>query len=248
MKLSPLMPAMAVFSVGVMAAADEPVTLKPSPPLTRHVAAFPRIAAPAGAAAQRINLALDRQDDNVKSVARQCAHDGWSRDVTVTMRGPRYLSLTAQDSWYCGGAYPDAGRLVLVYDLDTGSPVNWARLLPAAMIGSASLDTAGDGTRIGVIQSRVLQDYYVKTRTSDPKDPLDADCRDVVQDPALKFTLWPDAHDGGIRIEPVGLPHVVAVCGGSVLIPAAALRRMGVQPSLADAIESAHARGWFGKP
>jgi len=33
-----------------------------------------------------------------------------------------------------------------------------------------------------------------------------------------------------------------------VLIPAAALRKMGVQPALVDAIESAHVQGWFGKP
>ena len=233
---------------GAPAAADLPVTLKPSPPLARHVAAFPRIATPANAAAQKINQALDRQDKTVKSTARECGHDGWSRDVTVTMRGPRYLSLTAQDSFYCGGAHPDAGRLVLVYDLATGSPVSWARLLPAPMIRTARLDAAADGTRIGVIQSSMLQDYYVKARRSANKDPADADCTDIVEDPDLKFSLWPDAQAGGIRIEPEGLPHAVAVCGDSVLIPAAALRRMGVQPALVDAIESAHTHGWFGKP
>lgn len=240
--------ALAVLSVVALAAADQPVTLRWSPPLAKHVAAFPRIAVPTDGPAQRINLALDRQDRQVKTAARQCPHDGWSRDVTVTMRGPRYLSLIAQDSFDCGRAHPDAGRLVLVYDLATGSPVNWVRLLPATMIRSASLDTAADGTRIGVIQSRVLQDYYVKARMADTKDRLDPDCRDVVQDPDLKFNLWPDAKIGGIRIEPEGLPHAVAACIDSVLIPAAALRGMGVQPSLADAIESAHAHGWFGKP
>lgn len=240
--------AMSAFSVGTMLAADLPLTLRPSPALAGHLAAFPRIAAPADPAEQRINQALDRQDQQVKSAARQCAHNGWAREVSVTMRGPRYLSFTAQDSLDCGGAHPDAGRLVLVYDLTTGTPVNWTRLLPASMSISASLDAAADGTRIGVIRSRVLQDYYVKARSSDKKDPLDADCRDVIQDPELKFNLWPDAQAGGIEIEPESLPHVVAACGASVLIPAAALRRMGVQPSLVDAIESAHAKGWFGKP
>ena len=240
--------AMAALGASALAAADQPVTLKPSPALATRVAGFPRIAAPSDAGAQKINLALDRQDQEVKSAAKQCPHGGWSRDVTVAMRGPRYLSLTAQDSWDCGGAHPDASRLVLVYDLATGSPVNWARLLPSAMIHSASLDTAGDGTRIGVIQSRALQDFYIKARTADPKDPLDPDCKDIVQDPELKFDLWPDAQAGGIQIEPEGLPHAVAACGDNVLIPAAALRKMGVQPALVDAIESAHAQGWFGKP
>lgn len=240
--------AIVAFGSCALLAADQPVTLKPSPALAAHVESFPRIATPSDAAAQRINLALDRQDQNVKSAARQCPHGGWSRDVTVAMRGPRYLSLTAQDSWDCGGAHPDASRLVLVYDLATGSPVNWIRLLPVAMINSATLDTAGDGTRIGVVQSEALQNFYMKARTSDPKDPLNPDCKDIIQDPELKFNLWPDAQAGGIQIEPEGLPHAVAVCGDSVLIPAAALRKMGVQSALVDAIESAHAQGWFGTP
>lgn len=238
--------AMAALGVCVLAAADAPVALKPSPAISKDVAAFPRIAAPADAATQRINLALDRLDKNVKSAASQCQGEGWTREITVAMRGPRYLSLAAEDSWDCGGAHPDAARLVVVYDLGTGSPVNWARLLPASMIQSASLDTAGDGTRIGVIQSHALQNYYVKARTSDPKDPLDPECKDVVEDPALRFNLWPDAEGGGIQIEPEGLPRAAAACGDNVLIPVAALRKMGVQPALLDAIESAHAHGWFG--
>ena len=248
--MRPIHFSLAVAVLGTCAlAADQPVRLKPSPALAAHLAAFPRIAAPpSDSAGQKINLALDRQDQEVKSAARQCPHNGWSRDVAVAMRGPHYLSLTAQDSWDCGGAHGDASRLVLVYDLATGSPVNWARLLSAALINSTSLDTAGDGTKIGVIQSRALQDFYVKARSSDPKDPLDPDCKDIVQDPELKFNLWPDAQAGGIQIEPEGLPHAVAACGDNVLIPSAALRKIGVQPALVDAIESAHAQGWFGMP
>lgn len=238
----------AIAATGACAlAADQPVALKPSPALATHVAAFPRIAAPLDAATHKINLALDRQDQVVKSAARQCPSGGWSREVTVAMRGPHYLSLTAEDSWDCGGAHPDASRLVLVYDLATGSPVNWARLLPAAMINSASLDAAGDGTRIGVIQSRSLQAFYVKARNSDPKNLLDPDCKDVVQDPELKFSLWPDARAGGIQIEPEGLPHAAAACGGNVLIPAATLRTLGVLPALVEAVETAHAQRWFGR-
>jgi hypothetical protein len=225
--------------------ADAPLTLKSSPPVAKDVAAFPRIAAPLDAAAQRINHALDRQDQQVKTAAKDCEGSGWSRDVTVEMRGPRYLSLSATDSWDCGGAHPDASRLVLVYDLTTGSPVNWARLLPASMIQSSTLDSAGDGTRIGVVQSRALQDYYLKARAADKKDPLDPDCKEPLSDPELKFNLWPDARGGGIEMEPEGLPHAVLACGDSVLIPAAALRKMGVQAAMVDAIDAAHGQGWF---
>jgi hypothetical protein len=225
-------------------AADEPVVLKPSALVAKDVAAFPRLAA-SDAVAQKINQALARRDAQVKSTARDCPGGGWSRSVSVAMRGPRYLALVARDSWDCGGAHPDAAALVLVYDLSTGSPVNWARLLPPGIIQAATLDTAGDGTPIGVIQSKALQDYYVKARISNQKDPLDPDCKDVVTDPALKFNLWPDAAAGGLALEPEGLPHVVLACGDSVVVPLADLRKMGVQAGLVDAIETAHAHGWF---
>ena len=52
--------AMAALGASALAAADQPVTLKPSPALATHVAGFPRIAAPSDAGAQKINLALDR--------------------------------------------------------------------------------------------------------------------------------------------------------------------------------------------
>lgn len=226
-------------------AADIPVTLKKSPPIAKDVDAFPRIATPTDQAAQRINQALDRRDAQVKTAAKECAGGDWRRTVSVPMRGPRYLAFTAQDSWDCGGAHPDASLLVLVYDLSTGSPVNWTRLLPASMVQSSTLDTAGDGTKIGVIGSRALQEFYIKALSSDPKNPLDADCRDVLKDPDLKFNLWPDARAGGIAIEPEGLPHAVAACGDSAVVPIAELRKMGVQPALLDAIETAHRNGWY---
>jgi hypothetical protein len=234
-----------MMAVNQAAATDLPVALKKSPPIAKHVDAFPRIAAPTDQAAQRINQALDRRDAQVKTAAKECTTGDWERTVSVPMRGPRYLAFVAQDSWDCGGPHPDDSLLVLVYDLSTGSPVNWTRLLPASMVQTSTLDTAGDGTKIGVIGSRVLQDFYVKALSSDPKNPLDADCHDVLKDPDLKFNLWPDAKAGGIAVEPEGLPHVLAPCTNSVVVPVSDLRKMGVQPALLDAIETAHSHGWY---
>jgi hypothetical protein len=238
--------ALGVYSMAVnqAAAADPPVALKKSPPVAKNVDAFPRIAAPADPAAQRINQALDRRDAQVKTAAKECSNGDWERAVSVPMRGPRYLALTAQDSWDCGGPHPDDSLLVLVYDLSTGSPVNWTRLLPASMVQTSTLDTAGDGTKIGVIGSRVLQDFYIKALSSDPKNPLNPDCHEVLNEPDLKFNVWPDAKAGGIAIQPEGLAHVLAPCVSSVVVPISDLRKMGVQPALLDAIESAHAHRW----
>jgi hypothetical protein len=181
----------------------------------------------------------------VKTATKECRTGGWERSVSVPMGGPRYLAFVAQDAWYCGGAHPDDSLLVLVYDLTTGSPVNWARLLPESIVQTSTLDTAGDGTKIGVIGSRVLKDFYIKALSSDPRNPLDSECREVLKDPDLKFNLWPDAKAGGIAIQPQGLAHVLMPCVNSVVVPISDLRKMGVQPALLDAIESAHTHGWY---
>ncbi len=250
-------PAVIVISVAAgaeAAAAEAPVQLKAMAPLAVDLAAFPRLVAAFGdKAAERINQALDRRDRQVQSAAKDCRSNSdrpadamWSRVISVAMRGPRYLSLVADDSWYCGGAYPDFSLLVLVYDLNTGSPVNWSRLLPASLIQGTSLDSAGDGTQIGVVSSRALQALYLKAKISDPKDPLDPECKDVLSNPGLKFNIWPDGKGDGLALETEGLAHVVAACGSdSVIVATLTLRKLGVQPALLDAIDTAHARGWY---
>jgi hypothetical protein len=63
----------------------------------------------------------------------------------------------------------------------------------------------------------------------------------------LKFNIWPDAKGDGLALETEGLPHAVAACGAdSVTVATSTLRKVGVQPALLDAIDTAHARGWYG--
>ncbi len=238
---------------GAVHAADAPVQLKPSTAIAPDIEAFPRlVAAPGDNAAVRINQALDRRDAVVKKAAKDCrkqsdrpAEADWSRSITVTMRGPAYISFTANDSWFCGGAHPDSSAMALVYDLQTGAPVNWARLLPAALVKGTSLDNAGDGTSIGLVSSPVLQDLMVKAEMADAANPLDPDCKDVVSDPEVKLSLWPDAKAGGLAVQPASLIHAVAACGDSVVIPTATLRKLGVSAALLDAIDVAHTAGFY---
>jgi hypothetical protein len=165
---------------------------------------------------------------------------GWQRSVTAAMIGPFYLSLVASDQWYCGGAYPDAASFALGYDLRTGSPLNWARLLPQALVGTASLDTAGDGTRIGVAASAALTKLYLTLVKPD------ADCASALRETDLQFMLWPDAARDGVAMQPSGLPHAIAACGDDAVIPLATLRTLGAEPGLVAAIEAGHRDGLFG--
>lgn len=233
------------------AAADVPVQLKPSPDIATKIAAFPRlVAATDDKAAQRINQALDKRDASARQMRKDCLANvdkpedaDYERRIWVTMRGPRYLSFLASDNEDCGGAHPDASDMALVYDLATGAPVNWQRLLPKAMVQSVSTDNVVDGTLVGFVTSKTLQALWLKAENA--ANPIDADCKDVLTDPDLKLTVWPDAKQDGLAVEPGDLPHVVLACADTVVIATATLRPLGVDSGLLDAIDTAHANGFF---
>jgi hypothetical protein len=223
--------------------------LTPSPAIAKGVAASPRLPADSPAA-RRIDQALDRADAWLRDAVKDCLADDsdpsnaeWTRQVVVTMRGPRYLGLLAHDELNCGGPYPDTGTLVLTYDLATGSPMNWAQLLPAAMVQAVGKDDASEGAVTSTLQSHALVDIYVKGLDQ----PIDPDCRDVVSNPELSLVLWPDAKEDGVAVMPSSLPHVVAACGPDITIPTATLRQLGVDAGLLDAIDTAHAQGLYDK-
>lgn len=239
-----------VFMVACRWAEAAEPALVAQPALGADLAAFPRLAGEAPAA-QRINKALTNADARLVAADRTCHADatdakadpkdvGWQRSVTVAMRGAGYLALVAADSWYCGGPYPDAASFALAYDLRTGAPLNWARLLPKALVGTTSLDTAGDGTELGVMASAALQALYVQLAKPD------ADCAAVLRDSELRFMLWPDASRAGVAMQPLGLPHAIAACGPDVVIPLAELRRLGVNSGLIDAVAAGHRAGLYG--
>lgn len=231
--------------------AAEPIALTHGPALGAGLAAFPRVAGADSAGAQQVNQALASADARGKKAAAECQGlireakadpkgAGWQRTVTIAMRGAGYLAVTATDEIYCGGAYPSSSTLALAYDLRTGLPLNWEKLLPKALAGKASLDTGADDTRLGVLESAGLKALYVKAAG------LDADCVAALNDVEPTFMLWPDAEEDGVALEPSNLPHVIAACGEPSTIPVATLRPLGVDAGLLDAIEAAHKAKQFG--
>jgi hypothetical protein len=161
------------------------------------------------------------------------------------MRGPRYLSFLVNDSADCGGAHPSVSLTALVYDLASGAPVNWQRLLPKAMVQGTSTDSAVDGTVVGFVTSKTLQSLWLKAEAT--ANPIDSDCKDAVTDPKLQLSLYPDAKAGGLAVQPGDFPHVIQACADANVIPTATLRPLGVDAGLLDAIDAAHAGGFFDK-
>lgn len=241
---------LALAFAGVLAAtaaraADGPVTLREAKPVAHGIAAFPKIVAPKGEAATRINRALEGADDSVDRLAADCKHyTGWHRGVGVTMRGPRYLSLLADDDWYCGGAYPDTEITALVFDLSTGAPIDWMKLFPAGFIGKAGPSPGGGASDPIGIESPKLWDLFVTAANAAEHDECDA----VRNDPSgsgTRLMIWPDAKDDGIAVFAIDFPHVVKACAGPATIPTGELRKLGVDAALLGAIDEAHRKGGY---
>lgn len=170
---------------------------------------------------------------------------GWTRSITVAMQGPRYLALVADDYSDCGGLYPNAERFALVYDLRTGLPPDWSRLLPKMLVRTVSIEAAFDATPLGLVDSPALKSVYLAAVRS-AAARVDPGCPETLEQFAGPFMLWPDARQGGIAVQPSRLAHASAACGVPVTIGVAALRRLGVRPALLDAIAAAHRAGSYG--
>jgi len=237
---APLAAAAAILS-GVLGfaplvlAADAPVQLKPMPAIAKGIAAFPRLTT-SDTPAQRINRALERLDKQAQATLKDCRANAdkpsdaeFSRSIWMTMRGPAYLSFLVSDNLDCGGAHPDTGDMVLVYDLGSGAPVNWQRLLPKAMVQGTNTDTTIDGTTVAFVTSKTLQALYSKAEAA--TNPIDPDCKDVLSDPELKLNLWPDPKGGGLAIEPADLIHAVQACADAIVVPLRVCARSASTPA-----------------
>jgi hypothetical protein len=223
-------------------AADLSVALRAPRPVAKDIPAMPEIIAPTSAAERKINAALRRLDAAVQRAAKECKTDDgkagdWERSVETPMHGPNYLSFVVTDSMYCGGAHPDASTMAIVYDLRTGAPVDWTRLLPREFTGKLALQEGADGTKTVPLSSKALTALYLAGYR--PGD-ADKECRGAIADDVAAdepdISVWPDAQDGGLAMI-FDLPHVVAACEDVVVAPAASLRSKGVDPQFVDAIE-----------
>jgi hypothetical protein len=219
----------------------------------KGVDTWPLIANPTSPAEQRVNAILTRLNQRLVSAFQDCdaniresmketgqsanghdpAADDWSRIVVVTMAGPRFLSLVATDETDCGGAHPDSDTMAMVFDMTTGGPVNWVRLLPKSAAPSALTDSVSDGSTMGALVLPALQRIN--------RAAANADCKDAFLDPQ-GFQLWPDAKHETLVAQPFDLPHVVQACANEINLTLDQARKLGFDESLLTAIQEAHSR------
>lgn len=235
--------------------ADHQVRLQAPSEIAKDLSAMPLIAGPVDDAERKINAAVSHLDASARKAAAACKVEGgtgswWERGVNVTMQGPRYLSYDINDNTSCGGAHPNTSTMSIVYDLTTGSPIDWIALLPPSLTGSLALVAGADGTKMVTLSGRTLRALYLtgyRPRTGDlKKDADDDECRQAVADAGIGdgasgLMVWLDAKQSGL-VAQFDLAHADQACADSVTIPAAALKVEGAQAILVNAIEAAHAQ------
>ena len=227
-----------------------PIVVEPVGELRKGVNAWPLIVSPANDAERRVNATLTKLNERLAKALRDCdadylawarqtgndhsqIADDWSRAVAITMQGPRYLSLVASEEMFCGGAHPNEDQIALVFDMNTGRPVNWVALVAKSSGASSSTDSVADGSNAGAL---ILPDLRAMSVAA-----ASADCKDAFQDPQ-SYVLWPDAKKERLVAQPFDLPHAVMACSVEMKLTMEQARKMGFNDSLLTAIAEAHRR------
>jgi Autotransporter beta-domain len=125
-------------------------------------------------------------------------------------RGPTFLSFVIKDMSFCGGPYPSIGTMAIVYDLQTGAPVDWTQLLPPSLTWKVELTAGMDGTRRVTLASPKLYALYLAGYDQAARMPGSdiaaddlANCKEAVQgaaDPPAMM-VWLDAKSGGLAVQ-----------------------------------------------
>lgn len=229
--------------------------VEPIKQLRKGVDAWPLIVNPANPAEQKVNAALTRLNLRLTKALTECdagtledmkssqrprkdwagaVAEDWSRRVVVTMQGPRFLSLVATDEYVnCGGAHPDSDTMAMVFDMTTGTPVNWPAMVAKSAGASAFADTVADGSKVGALVLPALATINLAA--------ANADCKEAFQDPQ-SFQLWPDAKTGTLVAQAFDLIHAAADCAIQVSLTMEQARTLGFDETLLSAIQQAHSQ------
>jgi hypothetical protein len=225
--------------------AGQTVRMASARQMRKDVDAWPLIAHPKGPAELRINTTLTHLNGSFADKVRDClsgkfawskdSFDGgeWQRTIKITMRGPRFLSMTAVDGFSCGTAHPDDDLVVLVFNLETGEQVDWSALVPKSAGASLPKNVLGDEDGTPPLILPELQTIYAAA-----EDPT-SDCAGYFQD-ERPFVLWPDAESGTLVAQVAGLPHVALPCKNELKLTIEQARKLGFDETLLQTIEEAH--------
>ncbi len=177
--------------------------------------------------------------DDVNPKTRANVSGDWTRKVIVTMNGPRFVSMIADETQVCTGAYPLNAFIPIVFDMKTGERVDWKSLTPSETDVFAGAEESPDGTSSPGLLIPPLMKLAVSRATEDCKEALQ-DFDHVGQNSDLPFVVWPDAKRGLLMTKASGLPHVVQACEEKIGLTIAEARKLGFSEELLGSLERAH--------
>ena len=229
-------PSPTIFSVG------------PTAHLRTRLDAWPKIIAPRTSAVDRANASISAMNRGTVEALRNCddfyrqslglaesarVKADWDRKITVTMRGPRFIAMTATETSFCGGAYPLNDHAAVVFDMTTGELVNWKNLLTSIDGAATRSYKSEDGPTSPEVVMPSLAELAVGR--------ADSECKSALENSGeLDFQVWPDARRGQLMIKATGQPHVTQACEETIGLPISEARKLGFSGEVLDAIKQAH--------
>ncbi|MFZ0273103.1 MAG: hypothetical protein WB524_15390 [Acidobacteriaceae bacterium] len=223
--------------------------------LRKGVDSWPVITGPSSPAVRRANALLNGMNRTLVRELHKCdkefqqyAHamddkppastGGWDRKVSVKMRGPRFVSMVADQTQFCGGAYPDNDFFALVFDMTTGGLIDWKTFVSDTEDFEV-INRDVDGTASSQLIMPSLSSVVVSR--------ADGECKQALEEENLSFLVWPDAKSGVLMVNPTGLPHVVQACEEPLGLTIDQARKLGFSDALLDSVAQAHGRASHAK-
>jgi hypothetical protein len=210
---------------------------------------WPKIIAPHSPAVDRANQTIAKMNQSTSDALRECDDDyrqfknlpesarvkgGWDRKVRITMRGPRFVAMVADETSFCDGSYPNNDHVAVVFDMSTGELVNWTSLMTGVDETAATTFKSIDGATTSGISTSGLTELALN------KSVKDSECKKALESLGqLEFQVWPDAKRGQLVIKPIGLPHVVQACEEDIGLSIPEARKQGFSEAILGAIEQA---------
>lgn len=215
-------------------------------------AVMPRLT---GEGAEVLNGLFDRLDaaaaeDRAYCLSSENGNTEYDRTIRAPFTGPRFLSVTVNASYYCGGAHPSVDIRPMTFDRETGGLPDWAALWPG---GGITASTDGHGNLPAVSREPVLTNWFRAAVRADPASDAEwlAQCDPWYGDAPMEdapVMIWLDAETGGVGMDWASLPHAAMACGSPRIMPIEDAARLGASDTLISALRQGHADRAFHAP
>jgi hypothetical protein len=235
---------------------ERPISVAHVTQLRKGVDSWPVVIAPSTPAIRRANALLNGMNRTLARELHKCDREfqqyaratgdkpadsagDWDRKVLVKMRGPRFVSMVADETQFCGGAYPDNDFLALVFDMTTGGLIDWEKFVSSTEDFEVT-DRVVDGASSSLLTMPSLSSLVVSR--------ANGECKQALQEENLSFLVWPDAKSGVLMVKPTGLPHVAQACEETLGLTIDEARKLGFSDALLDSLAQAHGPASHAKP